>query len=75
MTRQSSWRKQEHQDTDAECVALATEGKPIVTLFLEQEGVKRKNQRARGHSTLLTYIVQAKQHYNEKKEVRRNEVI
>lgn len=42
------------------------QSEPIRTLPLNQEVVKRKNQRARGHSTLLTYIVQAKQDYNEK---------
>lgn len=44
------------------------QSEPIRTLPLNQEVVKRKNQRARGHSTLLTYIVQAKQDYNQEKE-------
>lgn len=43
------------------------QSEPIRTLPLNQEVVKRKNQRARGHSTLLTYIVQAKQDYNQEK--------
>lgn len=30
---------------------------PINTLLLNQEAVKRKNQRARGHSTLLLDII------------------
>ena len=30
---------------------------PINTLLLNQEAVKRKNQRARGHSTLLLSII------------------
>ena len=46
------------------------QSEPIRTLPLNQEVVKRKNQRARGHSTLLAYIVQAKQYYNEKREVK-----
>lgn len=43
------------------------QSEPIRTLPLNQEVVKRKNQRARGHSTLLAYIVQAKQDYNKQK--------
>ena len=50
------------------------QSEPIRTLPLNQEVVKRKNQRARGHSTLLAYIVQAKQDYNKQKEVKKMEL-
>ena len=35
----------------------AEQVEPINTLLLNQEAVKRKNQRARGHSTLLLSII------------------